>query len=84
MLSPVRIGIDGKMFVPNPAWFILNSAKVSKGIVVSNDEFKEFVNNKELAEFINYRVVMYMMFKNQFVPAGEPQGKGGPSLVELM
>jgi len=57
---------------------ILKTADIKNAVVVSNDNFKKFI--PDYKEIIEERVLMYTFIDDNFVPADDPLGKGGPTL----
>ena len=54
---------------------MLNLAAVKNAIVVSNDNFKRFLNNEDFRKVIEERVLMYSFIDDTFMPAEDPLGK---------
>jgi hypothetical protein len=63
---------------------ILKLAISKGGIIVSNDNFKRFINIEEFKQVIEERVLMYSFIDETFLPAEDPLGKNGPSLDNFL
>lgn len=63
----------------------LQLAESKKGIIVSNNNFKKYLNhNEEFKQVIEERVLMYSFIDDTFLPAEDPLGKNGPSLENFL
>lgn len=63
----------------------LKLAESKGGIIVSNNNFKKFLNhNDEFKLVIEERVLMYSFIDGTFMPAEDPLGKNGPSLENFL
>ena len=58
--------------------YILKLALENGGIVVSNDNYREFI--KEFKPVIEERILPYAFVHERFMPPGDPLGRKGPSL----
>lgn len=76
--------MGSKRIVCNDDPYILQLAKKKEGIIVSNDNFKAFINNEEFKPVIEQRVLMYSFFDDTFLPAEDPLGKNGPNLDNFL
>ena len=64
---------------------ILQLAVVKSGIIVSNDNFKRYLNhNDDFKHVILERVLMYSFIDDTFMPVDDPLGKNGPSLDNFL
>jgi len=78
--SPSR-QVGGKRIVCHDDRFILNLASENGGIVVSNDHYRELINEKkEYKKVIEERILMYTFVDDRFMPPDDPFGRHGPSL----
>ncbi|GAB6027853.1 hypothetical protein CHUAL_002073 [Chamberlinius hualienensis] len=65
--------------------YILKLAVETDGIVVSNDNYREFVNeNPEFKKVIEERLLMYSFVNDRFMPPDDPLGRHGPSLDSFL
>lgn len=77
--------VGGKRIVCDDDSCMLKLACQNKGIIVSNDNFKRFLNhNEDFKLVIEERVLMYSFIGDTFMPAEDPLGKGGPSLDNFL
>jgi hypothetical protein len=77
--------VGGKRIVCDDDSCMLKLACNNKGIIVSNDNFKRFLNhNEDFKLVIEERVLMYSFIGDTFMPAEDPLGKGGPSLDNFL
>ena len=64
---------------------MLKLAISNGGIIVSNDNFKRFINqSEEFKQIVEERVLMYSFIDDTFLPAEDPLGKNGPSLENFL
>jgi hypothetical protein len=64
---------------------ILKLASAKGAVIVSNDNFKRFLNhNVEFKLVVEERVLMYSFIDGEFMPADDPLGKNGPSLDNFL
>ena len=65
--------------------FIIKLTLMKKGVIVSNDSFKDFLNkSEEIRQLIEERVLMYTFIDESFMPAEDPLGKSGPNLDNFL
>ena len=79
--------LGGKRIVCDDDAPMLKTALNKSGIIVSNDNFKRFLNNNTEDNFkqvIEERVLMYSFIDDTFMPAEDPLGKNGPSLENFL
>lgn len=77
--------VGGKRMYCDDDSFILNLAVIKNAIIVSNDNFKRFLNQRdEFKQVIEQRVLMYSFVDDNFIPAEDPLGKNGPSLSNFL
>lgn len=78
-----RVGT--KRIVCDDDSYMLKLAVAKNGIIVSNDNFKRFLNHSEDFKLvIEERVLMYSFIDDTFMPAEDPLGKNGPSLDNFL
>ena len=71
----------GKRIVCHDDRYILNYAAEKEAVVVSNDNYRELINEKaEYKKVIEERILMYSFVNDTFMPPDDPLGKNGPSL----
>jgi len=77
--------VGSKRIVCDDDSYMLKLAVHKKAIIVSNDNFKRFLNhNDEFKLVIEERVLMYSFIDDTFMPAEDPLGKNGPSLDNFL
>lgn len=65
--------------------FILNIAKEFDAVIVSNDNFRDLINESpEFEAIIRSRVVGYTWVMDKFFIPSDPYGRMGPSLDEIL
>merc|ERR1712223_2204888 len=75
----------GRRYVCHDDRYILNLAAMNGGIVVSNDNYRELINEKtEYKEVIQERILMYSFVNDRFMPPDDPLGKNGPTLDQFL
>lgn len=78
-----RIGCKSIMYNVESA--MLQFAASKKAIIVSNNNFRRFLNQSdEYKQVIEERVLMYSFIDDTFMPAEDPLGKNGPSLNNFL
>ena len=61
--------------------YILNEAVTSGGVVVSNDNFRDLVNESaDYKRVVEEDLLMYSWVNGRFVPPDDPLGRNGPTL----
>lgn len=77
--------VNGKRYVCHDDRYILNLAAENGGIVVSNDNYRELINEKpKFKEVIEERILMYSFVNDRFMPPDDPLGKNGPTLDQFL
>jgi hypothetical protein len=78
--------VGSKRIVCDDDLTMLRLALTKSGIIVSNDDFKRYLNNshEEYKQIIEERVLMYSFIDDTFMPAEDPLGKNGPSLDNFL
>lgn len=65
--------------------YILKLASESDGIVVSNDNYRDLVNeNPEFKKIVEERLLMFSFVNDRFMPPDDPLGRKGPSLDNFL
>lgn len=65
--------------------YILKLASENDGIVVSNDNYRDLVNeNPEYKKVVEERLLMYSFVNDRFMPPDDPLGRHGPSLENFL
>jgi len=65
--------------------YILNLAAETGAVVVSNDNYRELINEKqEFKKVIEERILMYTFVDDRFMPPDDPLGRNGPSLDNFL
>jgi len=77
--------VSGRRYVCHDDRYILNLAAENGGIVVSNDNYRELINEKpKFKEVIEERILMYSFVNDRFMPPDDPFGKNGPTLDQFL
>lgn len=65
--------------------FIVKLAATNAGVIVSNDNYRDLVNeNDSWRETIENRVLMFTFAQDLFMVPDDPYGRNGPSLEQLL
>ncbi|KAF6035426.1 ZC3H12C [Bugula neritina] len=65
--------------------FILKCASEDKAVVLSNDKYKDLINEDAgFRETIRHRLLTYMFAGDKFIPADDPMGRKGPTLEQFL
>lgn len=65
--------------------YILDIASQNDGIVVSNDNYRDLVNERpEFKKVVEERLLMYTFANDRFMPPDDPLGRKGPSLDNFL
>ena len=65
--------------------FILKLATTNGGVIVSNDHYRDLLNEGDAwRETIENRVLMFTFAKDLFMVPDDPYGRNGPSLEQLL
>ncbi|GAB1603155.1 NEDD4-binding protein 1-like [Argonauta hians] len=65
--------------------FILDLAEREDGIVVSNDQYRDLIEEKpSWREIIEKRLLMYTFVQDNFMLPADPLGRDGPTLEEFL
>lgn len=77
--------INGRSFSCYDDMFMLTLAARSKGIIVSNDKFRDLLHkNSEWKKVINTSILPFVFTRDIFIPANDPHGKNGLELDEFL
>ncbi|KAH0512854.1 NEDD4-binding protein 1 [Microtus ochrogaster] len=83
-LTPSRRAF-GELIASNDNRFLLNLAEKTGGVIVSNDNFREFVNESmSWREIIAKRWLQYAFVEDIFMVPDDPLGRKGPRLEEFL
>ncbi|RWS03924.1 uncharacterized protein B4U79_11352 [Dinothrombium tinctorium] len=65
--------------------YVLKLASESDGIVVSNDNYRDLINETpEYKKVVEERLLMYSFVNDRFMPPDDPLGRHGPSLDNFL
>ena len=77
--------IRGKRVACYDDRFILDLATHEDGVIVSNDQFRDLMDDKpEWREVIETRLLPFQFVNDYFMVAQDPMGKDGPMLDEIL
>ncbi|XP_039447753.1 probable ribonuclease ZC3H12C isoform X2 [Culex pipiens pallens] len=80
VFTPSRL-VGGKRMVCYDDRYILKLAAENDGIVVSNDNYRDLVQeSSEFKKVVEERVLMYSFVNDRFMPPDDPLGRSGPTL----
>lgn len=69
----------------NDDMFIIEAARQSNAVIVSNDLFRDEKRfNDELERFIHLNRLPYVFVGDLFIPANDPRGRSGPKLQDFL
>ncbi|XP_046551214.1 uncharacterized protein LOC124260932 [Haliotis rubra] len=82
--TPAR-RVGGRRVVCYDDRYILKLAAAVDGIVVSNDNYRDLVNEKpEFKKVVEERLLLYTFASNRFMPPDDPLGRHGPTLDNFL
>lgn len=85
VFTPRRRLPDGTVVNSYDDLFIIKLAAQRKGIIVSNDQFRDVrETNPEYVEQINKRLLPFTWHEDTFMIADDPLGRGGPNIEEFL
>lgn len=85
VFTPSRSLKNGKRMVCYDDRYILKLAVDNEGIVVSNDNYRDLLQeSNEFKEVVEERILMYSFVNNRFMPPDDPLGKLGPTLENFL
>lgn len=65
--------------------FIVKLATTNRGVIVSNDNYRDLLNESDAwRETIEKRVLMFAFVKDLFMVPDDPYGRNGPTLEQLL
>ena len=77
--------VDGKMLISYDDRFILDLAKQNNGVVVSNDQYRDLIDEDQgYKEVIATSLLPYVFAQDYFMPAKDPLGRNGPNLDDFL
>ena len=77
--------INGKLVVSYDDRFILNLAESNKGVIVSNDQYRDLLyESREFKKIIETRLLPFVFVDDLFMPAPDPLGRNGPNLNDFL
>ncbi|CAL1547357.1 unnamed protein product [Lymnaea stagnalis] len=84
VFTPAR-RVKGRRVVCYDDRYILNLAKDTDGIVVSNDVYRDLVaESEEYRKVVDQRLLMYSFVNDRFMPPEDPLGRTGPTLDNFL
>ncbi|XP_052830216.1 uncharacterized protein LOC106867128 [Octopus bimaculoides] len=84
IFTPARM-IKGKRVACYDDRYILKVADENNGIVVSNDNYRDLLNeNNGFKKVVEERLLMYSFVEDKFMPPDDPLGRHGPSLDNFL
>ncbi|KAG4066601.1 hypothetical protein HA402_007237 [Bradysia odoriphaga] len=84
VFTPSRF-VGGKRTVCYDDRYILKLASQNDGIVVSNDNYRDLVQEScEFKKVVAERVLMYSFVNDHFMPPDDPLGRSGPTLDNFL
>ncbi|XP_025116032.1 NEDD4-binding protein 1-like [Pomacea canaliculata] len=84
VFTPCR-RLPGRWIASHDDRYILNLAVEEDAVVVSNDQYREFVYEKATYKhIIENRLLPYTFVKDHFMPPDDPLGRNGPTLDEFL
>lgn len=83
-LTPSR-KIDNKLIVPYDDRFILTAAQHYNAIIVSNDNYRDLMDEKpEWKTIIHNNLLQYSFIGDLFMIADDPMGRKGPNIEQFL
>lgn len=83
--TPSRSLTNGKRMVCYDDRYILKLAVETDGIVVSNDNYRDLLQEStEFKKVVEQRILMYSFVNDRFMPPDDPMGKIGPTLDNFL
>uniref|UniRef100_A0A182J7N9 Uncharacterized protein n=1 Tax=Anopheles atroparvus TaxID=41427 RepID=A0A182J7N9_ANOAO len=84
VFTPSRL-VGGKRMVCYDDRYILKLAADNDGVVVSNDNYRDLVQeSSEFKKVVEERVLMYSFVNDRFMPPDDPLGRSGPTLDNFL
>lgn len=83
--TPSRSLTNGKRMVCYDDRYILKLAVENDGIVVSNDNYRDLLQeNSDFKKVVEERILMYTFVNDRFMPPDDPLGHKGPTLDNFL
>jgi ribonuclease ZC3H12 len=83
--TPSRSLTNGKRMVCYDDRYILKLAVDNDGIVVSNDNYRDLLQEStDFKKVVEERILMYSFVNDRFMPPDDPLGKLGPTLDNFL
>lgn len=83
--TPSRSLTNGKRMVCYDDRYILKLAVENDGIVVSNDNYRDLLQeNTDFKRVVEERILMYSFVNDRFMPPDDPLGHKGPTLDNFL
>jgi ribonuclease ZC3H12 len=83
--TPSRSLTNGKRMVCYDDRYILKLAVENDGIVVSNDNYRDLLQeNSDFKKVVEERILMYSFVNDRFMPPDDPLGHKGPTLDNFL
>lgn len=77
--------VEKKLIVPYDDRFILDAALFYDGIIVSNDNYRDLMDEKpEYKKLVQNNLLQFSFIGDLFLVAVDPMGKNGPKLDEFL
>ena len=77
--------VNGKWVVSYDDRFILDLAAKLDGVVVSNDQYRDLINeSRDYQRVIENSLLPYVFAQDFFMPASDPLGRHGPDLDDFL
>lgn len=84
VFTPSRL-VGGKRMIAYDDRYILKLAVDNNGIIVSNDNYRDLLQeSSEFKKVVEERVLMYSFVNDRFMPPDDPLGKHGPTLDNFL
>jgi ribonuclease ZC3H12 len=84
VFTPSRL-VGGKRMVCYDDRYILKLAADNDGIVVSNDNYRDLVQeSSEFKRVVEERILMFSFVNDRFMPPDDPLGRSGPTLDNFL
>ncbi|KAL7669299.1 hypothetical protein ACOME3_009961 [Neoechinorhynchus agilis] len=82
---PCKLYPDGRIMQPYDDRFILEFAYQEDAVVVSNDKFRDILNeNSRFKHVVTNRVLVYMWANKRLMFPNDPNGRIGPNLLTFL
>ncbi|EFP02667.1 hypothetical protein CRE_06182, partial [Caenorhabditis remanei] len=82
--TPSR-NINGRRVVCHDDRYILRTAELKDGVVVSNDEYRDLTKeNPAWRKIVEERLLMFTFVEDKFMPPDDPSGRHGPRIESFL